>query len=61
MDAEPISRLGGVIEQDAPAARPAAAEARPLPAFDSKVDRIRPTYGFEDVSLAPGTEDHRAQ
>jgi IMP dehydrogenase len=42
-----------VIEQDVPAAAP---EERPLPAFDSKVDRIRPTYGFEDVSLAPGTE-----
>ncbi|MBI2777571.1 MAG: GuaB3 family IMP dehydrogenase-related protein [Chloroflexi bacterium] len=26
-----------------------------LPAFRSKVDAIRPTYGFEDVSLAPGT------
>ena len=25
-------------------------------AFRSKVDRIRPTYGFEDVSLAPGTD-----
>jgi IMP dehydrogenase len=24
--------------------------------FRSKVDDIRPTYGFEDVSLAPGTE-----
>ena len=24
--------------------------------FHSKVDSIRPTYGFEDVSLAPGTE-----
>ena len=23
--------------------------------FRSKVDTIRPTYGFEDVSLAPGT------
>jgi IMP dehydrogenase len=23
--------------------------------FNSKVDSIRPTYGFEDVSLAPGT------
>jgi IMP dehydrogenase len=40
-----------VIEQDtAPAAR------QGLPAFDSKVDRLRPTYGFEDVSLAPGIE-----
>jgi IMP dehydrogenase len=27
-----------------------------LPAFRSKVDRLRPTYGFEDVSLAPGLE-----
>ena len=51
-----------MIEQDArtapgaPPAPAAAPDARPLPAFDSKVDRIRPTYGFEDVSLAPGTE-----
>jgi IMP dehydrogenase len=27
-----------------------------LPAFRSKVDTLRPTYGFEDVSLAPGLE-----
>jgi IMP dehydrogenase len=33
-----------------------ASGARNLPGFDSKVDRLRPTYGFEDVSLAPGTE-----
>jgi IMP dehydrogenase len=40
-----------VIEQgDAPATAP----ARPI--FRSKVDRLRPTYGFEDVSLAPGIE-----
>ncbi|MBI3747192.1 MAG: GuaB3 family IMP dehydrogenase-related protein [Chloroflexi bacterium] len=26
-----------------------------LPAFRSKLDAIRPTYGFEDISLAPGT------
>jgi IMP dehydrogenase len=44
-----------VIEQDIAQAPPAAGEERPVPAFDSKVDRIRPTYGFEDVSLAPGT------
>ena len=25
-------------------------------AFRSKVDTIRPTYGFDDVSLAPGTD-----
>ena len=30
--------------------------ARQLPAFRSKVDHLRPTYGFEDVSLAPGIE-----
>jgi IMP dehydrogenase len=45
-----------VIDQHAPAAPAAAPETGPLPAFDSKVDHIRPTYGFEDVSLAPGTE-----
>jgi len=27
-----------------------------LPTFASKADRLRPTYGFEDVSLAPGLE-----
>jgi IMP dehydrogenase len=32
------------------------APSKRLPTFDSKVDHIRPTYGFEDVSLAPGTE-----
>jgi IMP dehydrogenase len=39
-----------LIEQDA------APRTRRLPAFESKVDHLRPTYGFEDVSLAPGTE-----
>ena len=39
-----------MIEQDT------APETRTLPAFGSKVDRLRPTYGFEDVSLAPGLE-----
>lgn len=38
------------------AAPEAARKARQVPAFDSKVDHLRPTYGFEDVSLAPGTE-----
>jgi IMP dehydrogenase len=32
-----------------------APSSSPLPAFRSKLDAIRPTYGFEDVSLAPGT------
>jgi IMP dehydrogenase len=27
-----------------------------LPTFESKADHLRPTYGFEDVSLAPGLE-----
>jgi IMP dehydrogenase len=40
-----------VIEQgDAPAT------AAVRPSFRSKVDHLRPTYGFEDVSLAPGIE-----
>ena len=30
--------------------------AHELPTFHSKVNRLRPTYGFEDVSLAPGIE-----
>ncbi len=32
-----------------------ASTSLPLPAFRSKLDAIRSTYGFEDVSLAPGT------
>jgi IMP dehydrogenase len=38
---------------DVPGATSPAAARR---AFRSKVDTIRPTYGFEDVSLAPGTD-----
>ncbi len=34
--------------------RTAEAPETALPAFRSKVDHLRPTYGFEDVSLAPG-------
>ncbi len=37
------------------ATQPAATEAAQRRIFRSKVDTIRPTYGFEDVSLAPGT------
>ena len=44
-----------MIEQHETPTRAAAPEGS-LPSFGSKVDRIRPTYGFEDVSLAPGTE-----
>jgi IMP dehydrogenase len=39
------------VEQDS-----ALGALEALPSFDSRVDRIRPTYGFEDVSLAPGIE-----
>ncbi len=45
---------GDVIDRtDVPETRGPAAARR---AFRSKVDTIRPTYGFEDVSLAPGTD-----
>ena len=37
---------------EVPEASPAASRR----VFHSKVDTIRPTYGFEDVSLAPGTD-----
>ncbi len=42
---------------DAPTTTPAApvSDAAQRRVFHSKVDTIRPTYGFEDVSLAPGT------
>jgi IMP dehydrogenase len=40
---------------DAPGA-PVTSDAASRRAFRSKVDSIRPTYGFEDVSLAPGTD-----
>ena len=42
-----------MIDQTASASAAAPASRR---VFRSKVDDIRPTYGFEDVSLAPGTE-----
>ncbi len=44
----------GAQRESAPATS-ADSDPQALPTFDSKVDRIRPTYGFEDVSLAPGT------
>jgi len=47
-----------VIEPSAAAANPEIeiATAAQRRVFHSKVDTIRPTYGFEDVSLAPGTD-----
>jgi IMP dehydrogenase len=40
--------------QAQPILEPSAAASRR--SFRSKVDSLRPTYGFEDVSLAPGTD-----
>jgi IMP dehydrogenase len=45
-----------VIERSALPADPDIAGAAQRRVFHSKVDTIRPTYGFEDVSLAPGTD-----
>ena len=47
---------------DAPLTTPLGTrtEAAQRRVFRSKVDTIRPTYGFEDVSLAPGTSTDRA-
>ena len=44
-----------MIDQRSGAA-PAETREERLPPFRSKVDHLRPTYGFEDVSLAPGIE-----
>jgi IMP dehydrogenase len=45
-----------VIETETASATPDVATAAQRRVFHSKVDTIRPTYGFEDVSLAPGTD-----
>jgi IMP dehydrogenase len=42
-------------DSPAPTTSPARSDAAQRRVFRSKVDSIRPTYGFEDVSLAPGT------
>ncbi len=41
---------------EGPAGGAAGSEGRVAPRRASKVDGLRPTYGFDDVSLAPGTE-----
>src|SRR4249920_2044399 len=38
------------------ASSPQASSPAQRRVFHSKVDTIRPTYGFEDISLAPGTD-----
>ena len=47
-----------MIERSAASSNPGIdiAGAAQRRVFRSKVDTIRPTYGFEDVSLAPGTD-----
>ncbi len=45
-----------MIDRTATPSIPEASAAAQRRAFHSKVDTIRPTYGFEDVSLAPGTD-----
>ena len=44
-----------MIDRSATTHTPDAAAAQRR-VFRSKVDTIRPTYGFDDVSLAPGTD-----
>jgi len=45
-----------VIDRTATPSMSEPASAAQRRVFHSKVDTIRPTYGFEDVSLAPGTD-----
>jgi IMP dehydrogenase len=45
-----------VIDRTGMASTTDASSAAQRRVFHSKVDTIRPTYGFEDVSLAPGTD-----
>jgi IMP dehydrogenase len=50
-----MPEMPGLADAPAPLAGSAPAPASRR-SFRSKVDTIRPTYGFEDVSLAPGTD-----
>jgi IMP dehydrogenase len=45
-----------VIERTEASSATETSSAAQRRVFHSKVDTIRPTYGFEDVSLAPGTD-----
>jgi len=45
-----------VIERTEATASPGSSSPAKRRVFRSKVDTIRPTYGFEDVSLAPGLD-----
>jgi IMP dehydrogenase len=52
LDQTPTTSAASAASSSTAAGRSSAAARR---IFRSKVDTIRPTYGFEDVSLAPGT------
>ena len=45
-----------MLDRPAAPGAPVIADVASRRAFRSRVDSIRPTYGFEDVSLAPGTD-----
>jgi hypothetical protein len=50
------ARIGVTVAEEGPVLDHTASAAASRRIFRSKVDDLRPTYGFEDVSLAPGTE-----
>jgi IMP dehydrogenase len=52
LDRDPTTAIESSMASEPSIGASAAASRR---IFRSKVDTIRPTYGFEDVSLAPGT------
>ena len=56
----PSHRRPALIDQTAGAFPSAPSPSASRRVFRSKVDDLRPTYGFEDVSLAPGHGDDRA-
>ena len=51
-----MAQEGPVIDRTEASSTTHASSAAQRRIFHSKVDTIRPTYGFEDVSLAPGTD-----
>src|SRR6476660_6614840 len=55
-DACGSARIEATVAEEGPVLDQTASAAASRRIFRSKVDDLRPTYGFEDVSLAPGTE-----
>jgi IMP dehydrogenase family protein len=54
--AMPSARIAGIAARRPPVLDQSASAPANRRVFRSKVDGLRPTYGFEDVSLAPGTD-----